>query len=79
MPRVFDRFAQADSTTSRSHGGLGLGLAIVRHLVEAHQGSVAADSAGTGQGSTFRVSLPLASATEVVSAVGKVLIRSVSR
>jgi signal transduction histidine kinase/ActR/RegA family two-component response regulator len=71
LPRVFERFAQADSTTSRSHGGLGLGLAIVRHLVEAHQGSVAADSAGTGQGSTFRVSLPLASATEVVSAVGE--------
>jgi CheY-like chemotaxis protein len=70
LPHVFERFTQGDSTTSRSHGGLGLGLAIVRHLVEAHLGSVAADSAGVGQGSTFRVALPLASATDVVSAVG---------
>jgi PAS domain S-box-containing protein len=65
LPHVFERFAQADSTTSRSHGGLGLGLAIVRYLVEAHQGSVAADSPGVGRGSTFRVALPLASAAEM--------------
>ena len=68
LPRVFERFTQADSTTSRSHGGLGLGLAIVRYLVEAHQGSVAADSPGVGRGSTFRVALPLASAAEIARA-----------
>jgi PAS domain S-box-containing protein len=67
LPRVFERFTQADSTTSRSHGGLGLGLAIVRHLVEAHRGSVAAESRGAGQGSTFRVTLPLAAEEEVAS------------
>jgi PAS domain S-box-containing protein len=60
LPHVFERFTQADSTTSRSHGGLGLGLAIVRYLVEAHHGSVAAESPGVGRGSTFRVALPLA-------------------
>jgi PAS domain S-box-containing protein len=64
LPHVFERFAQADSSTSRAHGGLGLGLAIVRHLVEAHLGSVAADSPGVGQGSTFRITLPLVSGAE---------------
>jgi PAS domain S-box-containing protein len=59
LPYVFDRFRQADPTPTRAHGGLGLGLAIVRHLVELHGGSVRAESAGAGQGSTFRVSLPL--------------------
>ncbi|HYH44585.1 MAG TPA: response regulator, partial [Thermoanaerobaculia bacterium] len=54
-----ERFRQADSSTSRQHGGLGLGLAIVRHLVEMHGGSVQADSRGAGQGSTFTVALPL--------------------
>jgi CheY-like chemotaxis protein len=68
LPHVFERFTQADSTTSRSHGGLGLGLAIVRYLVEAHQGSVAAESPGLGRGSTFRVVLPLASAAEIARA-----------
>jgi PAS domain S-box-containing protein len=67
LPHVFERFTQADSSTSRSHGGLGLGLAIVRYLVEAHRGSVAADSRGVGQGSTFRVTLPLASDAEVAA------------
>jgi PAS domain S-box-containing protein len=60
LPRVFERFSQADSSTTRTHGGLGLGLAIVRHLSELHGGSVTADSAGEGQGATFCVSLPLA-------------------
>ena len=59
LPYVFDRFRQADSTFARMHGGLGLGLAIVRHLVEMHGGSVRADSQGKGKGSTFTVSFPL--------------------
>ncbi|MBD2260317.1 response regulator [Pseudanabaena sp. FACHB-2040] len=59
LPYVFERFRQADSTTTRSHGGLGLGLAIVRHLVEQHQGAIQADSPGRNQGSTFTVRLPL--------------------
>jgi PAS domain S-box-containing protein len=58
LPYVFDRFRQADSSTTRQHGGLGLGLAIVRHLVELHGGSVHAYSAGDGQGATFTVDLP---------------------
>jgi signal transduction histidine kinase/CheY-like chemotaxis protein len=62
LPHLFERFRQADSSTTRAHGGLGLGLAIVRHLVEAHGGTVGADSAGLGMGSTFRVRLPLADA-----------------
>ena len=59
LPFVFDRFRQADSSTTRQHGGLGLGLAIARHLVEIHGGSISADSLGKGQGSTFTISLPL--------------------
>lgn len=59
LPYVFDRFQQADSKTTRSYGGLGLGLAIVRHLVELHGGSVAVYSTGLGKGATFTVSLPL--------------------
>jgi PAS domain S-box-containing protein len=58
LPYVFDRFRQADGSTTRLHGGLGLGLAIVRHLVEAHGGSVHAYSTGAGQGATFTVDLP---------------------
>ena len=59
LPFVFDRFRQADGTTTRTHGGLGLGLSIVRHLVELHGGTVAVDSAGEGHGATFEVRLPL--------------------
>lgn len=59
LPYVFDRFRQADGTVTRRHGGLGLGLAIVRHLVELHGGLVVAESAGEDQGATFTVSLPV--------------------
>lgn len=60
LPHIFERFRQGDASTTRVEGGLGLGLAIVLHLVEMHRGSVAAESAGNGQGSTFRVRLPIA-------------------
>jgi signal transduction histidine kinase/ActR/RegA family two-component response regulator len=60
LPFVFERFRQGDSGTTRAHGGLGLGLAIVRHLVELHGGSVEVDSPGVNQGTTFRMLLPLA-------------------
>ena len=59
LPHVFERFRQADSGTARVHGGLGLGLAIVRNLVELHEGTVEVESPGEGQGTTFRVTLPL--------------------
>src|SRR6201988_2067117 len=59
LPRVFDRFRQADSSTTRSFGGLGLGLAIVRHLVELHGGTVSAESEGLGKGATFSATFPL--------------------
>ncbi|HEY2747817.1 MAG TPA: response regulator, partial [Polyangia bacterium] len=58
LPYVFDRFRQADSSTTRNHGGLGLGLAIVRHLVELHGGTVHVDSAGEGRGASFALTLP---------------------
>ena len=58
LPRLFDRFWQADSSMTRAHGGLGLGLAVVRHLVELHGGTVRAESDGEGQGATFTVTLP---------------------
>jgi PAS domain S-box-containing protein len=60
LPYVFDRFRQAEGSVTRKQGGLGLGLAVVRHLVELHGGSVRAESPGTGLGSTFTVDLPLA-------------------
>ncbi len=59
LPYVFDRFRQADSTTTRQHGGLGLGLAIARHLVEIHGGTIRAESKGEAQGATFTIRLPL--------------------
>ncbi|HEY2930287.1 MAG TPA: PAS domain S-box protein [Acidobacteriota bacterium] len=64
LPFVFDRFRQAESSSTRPHGGLGLGLAIVRHLVELHGGTVEAHSPGLGMGSTFEVRLPVQAVTE---------------
>jgi signal transduction histidine kinase len=58
LPHVFERFRQADSTTTRASGGLGLGLAITRHLVELHGGAIRAESLGEGRGATFTVELP---------------------
>src|SRR5262249_56111954 len=60
LPRIFDRFRQGDSSTTRVQGGLGLGLAIARQLVELHGGGIKAESPGEGQGTTMTVTLPLA-------------------
>jgi CheY-like chemotaxis protein len=59
LPQLFERFTQADASTTRMHGGLGLGLSIVRSLVEMHGGTISAKSAGIGQGATFLIKLPL--------------------
>ena len=69
LPDVFERFRQADSSTTRAHGGVGLGLAIVRHLVELHGGTIDAQSAGRGQGATFVVTFPLAVVASTTAAV----------
>jgi PAS domain S-box-containing protein len=72
LPHVFDRFRQADQKTSRQHGGMGLGLAIVRHLVELHGGTVSAASEGEGKGATFTVSLPITPVYQVDSSGSRV-------
>ena len=64
LPNVFETFRQADASSTRAHGGLGLGLSIVRHLVEMHGGTVRADSAGAGSGATFTVHLPVRAAIQ---------------
>ncbi|XQQ04962.1 MAG: ATP-binding protein [Leptolyngbya sp. IPPAS B-1204] len=69
LPYIFDYFRQADSTITRQFGGLGLGLTIVRHLVELHGGTIQAESQGEGQGATFRVWLPLLQSTRRASTV----------
>jgi CheY-like chemotaxis protein/anti-sigma regulatory factor (Ser/Thr protein kinase) len=68
LPHVFDRFRQADQQTTRQYGGMGLGLSIVRHIVELHGGTVKAESEGLGQGSIFTVMLPVASVYQVEDA-----------
>ena len=73
LPFVFDRFRQADSSTTRESTGLGLGLAIVRHLVELHGGTVSARSAGADRGSTFAVRLPLVAGTDADRGVAPLL------
>ena len=65
LPHVFERFRQADSSTTRSYGGLGLGLTIARHLIEAHGGALEARSPGRGRGATFRLTLPVIPPSEV--------------
>jgi PAS domain S-box-containing protein len=70
LPHVFERFRQADGSSTRRHGGLGLGLAIVRHLVELHGGSVRADGGGDGRGATFSVELPKSERPEGRSSAG---------
>ncbi|MDB6165591.1 MAG: rpfC 5 [Lacunisphaera sp.] len=67
LPHVFERFRQADASTTRQHGGLGIGLALVKQLVELHAGTVRAESGGLGHGATFTISLPV-SAAHVVHA-----------
>ena len=69
LPHVFDRFQQADSSSTRVHGGIGLGLTLVKHLVELHGGTVTAESAGPDQGATFTVRLPMSVALVPVATV----------
>jgi CheY-like chemotaxis protein len=73
LPHVFERFRQADGSTTRRYGGLGLGLALVSHLVEAHHGRVSAASDGQGKGSTFTVTLPLRSLETAAAGEGGAL------
>jgi len=70
LPFVFDRFRQADSSSTRVHGGLGLGLALARHLVELHGGSVYAASSGEGKGAAFSAQLPLLSNQDLSDSLG---------
>jgi two-component system CheB/CheR fusion protein len=72
LPHLFARFVQADSSVTRAHGGLGLGLAIVRHLVEAHGGQVRAESPGEGAGATLLVTLPIGAAIRTEGLLGTV-------
>ena len=65
LPHVFDRFRRVDSALSRKHGGLGIGLAIAKEIVEMHGGRLRAESEGEGKGATFRVELPLAAGSVV--------------
>ena len=79
LPYVFDRFRQADSSSTRAHGGLGIGLALVRHLVELHGGAVEARSGGEGSGSTFAIRLPVGGPATEDETVAPVPAATVSR
>jgi PAS domain S-box-containing protein len=70
LPQVFDRFRQADASSTRSYGGLGLGLSIARHLTELHGGTLTAESPGEGQGATFTLRLPLSPTIEAIESDG---------
>jgi signal transduction histidine kinase/DNA-binding response OmpR family regulator len=74
IPHIFDRFRQADASTTRAHGGLGLGLAIVRHLVELHHGTIEVESEGKDRGARFTITLPLAKDVIISSAAGETLL-----
>ncbi len=76
VPHLFDRFVQAESSMTRAHGGLGLGLAIVRHIVDVHGGEVHVESPGEGQGATFTITLPMAAQDEQAAPAAR---RTVSR
>lgn len=78
IPHLFDRFVQAESSMTRAHGGLGLGLAIVRHIVNVHGGVVRAESPGEGKGATFTVTLPLAHDDAAMPEVRRTVTRSIS-
>jgi signal transduction histidine kinase len=78
LPHVFERFRQGDSSTTRSHGGLGLGLAIARHLIELHGGTIRAASDGKGKGATFTFDVPAAVALQLDRPKSDTLTRSVS-
>ena len=72
LPHVFDRFRQGDGTSTRNHSGLGLGLSIAKQLVDAHSGSIRVESAGSGQGTAFIVTLPVSGhAAETARVVGE--------
>jgi PAS domain S-box-containing protein len=71
LPYIFDRFRQADSRSTRKHGGLGLGLAIARHLLEQHQGEILAHSDGVGHGTTVTIRLPAGSGVAVKTAISQ--------
>ena len=72
LPFVFDRFRQADASASRRHGGLGLGLALTRQIIELHGGSITAESAGTDKGATFSIRLPMADRLAQIATVERV-------
>src|SRR5262249_55030370 len=77
LPYVFERFRQADPTTTRRYGGLGLGLSIVKNLVELHGGSVSVKSRGEGQGTTFVITLPVARVRSEDASLSQPLVGSV--